>query len=432
MTPEKGFTEDKASSSNGFEDQPKLRFPEFAGDWEPLKFSEFTYPAGKRNKENLDYEPYAITADYGFISQKDAHDEFGYMKGADKTAYMIVEPGSFAYNPARINIGSIGYYDGSEKVIVSSLYEVFQTSERVDDRFLWQWFKSDKFPRWIQKFQEGSVRLYFYYDKLCECLIRIPSLDEQIKIASFLEKINERIEKQTAYIDTLKKYKKGLLQNLFPRKGETVPRLRLTGFTGDWEQCKFKNAFNLLTNNTLSRAELSSDCGIAQNIHYGDILIKFGEVIDLKNVRLPYIADETKISKSALLQNGDIIIADTAEDTAVGKCVEIVGISDMDVVAGLHTIPCRPRKQYAQGYLGYFMNAPAYHDQLLPLMQGTKVTSVSKSALQDTVLYYPTDITEQARIGDYFTGFDILITRHRRVLDSLIQCKKGLLQQLFI
>lgn len=57
-----------------------------------------------------------------------------------------------------INVGSIGYYEGQENVIVSSLYGVFQTGEYVDDGFLWKWFKADEFPRWIERLQEGSVR----------------------------------------------------------------------------------------------------------------------------------------------------------------------------------------------------------------------------------------------------------------------------------
>lgn len=164
---------------------PEIRFSGFTEDWEQRKFADFTWDAGKRNKEDLDLEPYAITNEHGFIRQRDAHDDFGYMKDTDRKAYNIVQPNSFAYNPARINVGSIGYYKGVENVIVSSLYEVFQTDNYVNDRFLWHWLKSDEFPRWIEKLQEGSVRLYFYYDKLCECQLYMPSLEEQEKIATF-------------------------------------------------------------------------------------------------------------------------------------------------------------------------------------------------------------------------------------------------------
>ena len=184
-------------------------------DWEQRKFGDFTWDAGKRNKEDLDLEPYAITNEHGFIRQCDAHDDFGYMKDTDRKAYNIVKPNSFAYNPARINVGSIGYYKGVENVIVSSLYEVFQTDNYVNDRFLWHWFKSDEFPRWIERLQEGSVRLYFYYDKLCECQLYMPSLEEQEKIASFLDNLDHLITLHQHKCDELQNLKKYMLQNMF-------------------------------------------------------------------------------------------------------------------------------------------------------------------------------------------------------------------------
>lgn len=199
---------------------PKIRFAGFTGDWEQRKFADFTWDAGKRNKEDLDLEPYAITNEHGFIRQRDAHDDFGYMKDTDRKAYNIVQPNSFAYNPARINVGSIGYYKGVENVIVSSLYEVFQTDNYVNDRFLWHWLKSDEFPRWIEKLQEGSVRLYFYYDKLCECQLYMPSLEEQEKIASFLDGLDNLITLHQQKCAALKEFKKYMLQNMFPQKGE--------------------------------------------------------------------------------------------------------------------------------------------------------------------------------------------------------------------
>ena len=171
----------KMFPQNG-EKVPEVRFAGFTDDWEQFKFSEFVKNVAKKNKYNLNLEPYAVTNDRGFIAQKDAHDDFGYMKDTDRKAYNIVPPNSFAYNPARINVGSLGYYTGAENVIVSSLYEVFQTEDYIDDRFLWHWLKSDYFLKWIEKLQEGSVRLYFYFDKLVQCQIMIPLLEEQKQI----------------------------------------------------------------------------------------------------------------------------------------------------------------------------------------------------------------------------------------------------------
>ena len=182
--------------------------------WKKEKIGELTYYSGKRNTKNLDLEPYAITNEQGFVPQNKAHDEFGYMKNVDRSAYVIVTPKSFAYNPARINVGSIGYYAGEKNVIVSSLYEVFKTKDIFDNQFFWQWLKTDIFPMWVKKLQEGSVRQYFYYDKLCECEILLPSLSEQQTIASVLSSADEEISLLQRDLEQEKLKKKSLMQLL--------------------------------------------------------------------------------------------------------------------------------------------------------------------------------------------------------------------------
>mgnify|MGYP002587613149 FL=1 len=95
----------------------------------------------------------------------------------------------------------------------------------------------------------------------------------------------------------------------------------------------------------------------------------------------------------------------------------------MKLLSGLHTVACRPKEKYGQMFLGYYINSPAYHNQLKPLMQGIKVTSISKSALQDTDMIMPKSIDEQIRIGEYFSTLDNLITLHQRNYNSLNRCK---------
>ena len=193
---------------------PEIRFSGFTDDWEQHKLGEFVKSVAKKNRDNLDLEPYAVTNDRGFIAQKDAHDDFGYMSNVDRTAYNIVPPNSFAYNPARINVGSLGYYAGGENVIVSSLYEVFQTENYIDDRFLWHWLKSEHFPKWIEKLQEGSVRLYFYFDKLVQCQLMIASYEEQRRISSYLDGLDHLITLHQRKAEMLKNIKKFMLQSM--------------------------------------------------------------------------------------------------------------------------------------------------------------------------------------------------------------------------
>ena len=201
----------------------------------------------------------------------------------------------------------------------------------------------------------------------------------------------------------------------------------------DWEQRKFSETFIYLQNNSLSRADLNYEQGLLKNVHYGDVLIKFGEILDVESAELPFISNnEFTVSSASLLQNGDVVIADAAEDETVGKCSEIKGIEGINVVSGLHTIPCRPNKTFASGYLGYYLNSSAYHDQLLPLIQGTKISSISKSALLNTDIIYPDSEQEQLQIGQFFQSLDNLITLHQHKLDKLNNLKKAYLNEMFI
>ena len=211
------------------------------------------------------------------------------------------------------------------------------------------------------------------------------------------------------------------------------PNIRFVGFEDDWEQRKLGEIMVSLQNNTLSRANLSNETGIAKNVHYGDVLIKFGEVLDVSEESLPMISDEGVLTKykASFLQNGDVIVADTAEDSTVGKCCEIAGLNDEVVLSGLHTIPYRPIEKFASGYLGYYLNSSAFHKQLIPLMQGIKVTSISKSAMQDTDIIYTKSLEEQGKIGNFFQFIDHLITLHQRKCDELKKVKKFMLQKMF-
>ena len=212
-----------------------------------------------------------------------------------------------------------------------------------------------------------------------------------------------------------------------------IPAIRFKGFSDTWEQRKFDEVFDCtIPNNTLSRAELNYESGSVRNIHYGDILIKYGSVVDVQNDGIPFATGKSSDDfKGALLRDGDIIIADTAEDETTGKACEIGNSQGLDVVSGLHTMVCRPRNKMALGYLGYYLNSDAYHHQLLPLMQGIKVLSLSRTNVQKTMVCYPKSKAEQQLIADCFRNLDNLITLHQRKYDKLTNVKKSMLGKMF-
>ena len=211
------------------------------------------------------------------------------------------------------------------------------------------------------------------------------------------------------------------------------PEIRFKSFTEDWIDSNFNNTFKSLSNNTLSRADLNYESGLAKNIHYGDVLIKFKEILDVQSNEIPFISNNELVDKfrTSKLQNGDVIFADAAEDETVGKCTEIINVNNEVVYPGLHTIAVRPTFFFASKYLGYYLNSPAYHNQLLRLMQGTKVSSISKSAIKDTSIIHPKDTTEQKQIGTFFQNLDNLITLHQKKYDKLVIIKKAMLVKMF-
>ena len=194
---------------------PKIRFKGFEGEWKKVSFKDFTFHAGTKNRDNLPLESYSISNEFGFIPQNEQFENGGTMTQADKRMYYIVSPNSFAYNPARINVGSLGYYEGKEDVIVSSLYEVFKTDDTICDKFLLYWFKTDIFQKMIEQFQEGGVRLYFFYDKMCKCSLMRPSLAEQQAIASYFTSLDRQISLQSQRLEKLKQIKSACLDKMF-------------------------------------------------------------------------------------------------------------------------------------------------------------------------------------------------------------------------
>lgn len=211
-----------------------------------------------------------------------------------------------------------------------------------------------------------------------------------------------------------------------------TPELRFPEFHDDWQVKTLGECFDMLQNNTLSRSELNDKCGDYQNIHYGDVLIKYGSILDLSKEQLPFINDKSVAAKyeKSLLKDGDVIIADTAEDETVGKCTEVINVGDKKIISGLHTIPIRPIINFAKCFIGLYFNSNVWHSQLLRIMQGTKVYSISKSQLKNIFVFIPT-LAEQRKIALCLSSLDDLIKSVGDKIELLKQHKKGLMQKLF-
>lgn len=411
------------------------KFQAFTDDWKQRSFSEITYPSGTRNKENLPLETYSITNDRGFLPQSEAHDDFGYMQNADKRAYIVVTPDSFGYNPARINVGSIGYYEGEENVIVSSLYEIFKTQEYIDNHFLMHWFKSDIFPKWIEKLQEGSVRLYFYYDKLCECNLTFPMIEEQRKIAALIDTLDETITLHQRELHKLNNMKTGFLQKLFPQGDATVPEIRFNGYTdkqgvyhkfnNEWEQ---RRLGDLVDRVTRKNSNNESELPLTISAQYGliDQMEFFGKRIASRDISGYY-----------LLYKGEFAYNKSTSSDAPWGAVKRLDRYENGAVSTLYiTFAIKDTEHIDSDFLVYYYDTDLWYKGVQAIAaEGARnhgLLNIAPADYFNTTLMVPTDIEEQKAIGSMLSKVDTLITLQQRKLDILKRLKTGFLQKMFV
>lgn len=199
---------------------PELRFPEFQndGEWQIVSLGEITSVVNRKNKSNRSLPIYSINNAEGFVPQSQ---QFAGMdseaRGYDISAYKIIGKHTFAYNPARINVGSIGYSGELKDILISSLYVCFKTMDNVDDDFIMCFFNSYIFNQAVESNVEGGIRSYLFYENFSRINIAIPSLYEQKRIASCITSIEDVIKQTNKQICLLETHKNGLLQQLFPK-----------------------------------------------------------------------------------------------------------------------------------------------------------------------------------------------------------------------
>jgi len=416
------------SSSNGLEKRPKLRFPGFDEPWRAEKLSDFAERVTRKNSNNETDLPLTISSKDGLVDQISYFNKT--VASKDMSGYYLLRNGEYAYNKSY----SVGYDFGSIKRLdrypmgaLSTLYICFALKKH-DTDFIKVYFDSLKWYKEIYMISAEGARnhglLNVPTDEFFATKHYLPeNTTEQRKIADFLIALDRRIDAQQSLVDNLKKYKRGLSSSLFDEISKSgCPTV------------SFADGFRLLQNNTFSRDDLSYDVGDVRNIHYGDVLIKYGTVTDIGALSVPCIKpdrDIEKFSSSSYLRNGDIVFADTAEDYTVGKATEIVGVTNQRVLSGLHTIPCRPHDRFAPMFLGHYFNSYHFRRQIYRMIQGIKVSSISKSEIaKTTILTPPYDV--QRKVASVLSEVDHLIEKEAETVIVLQKIRRGLLQQLFI
>ncbi len=412
---------------------PRIRFKGFDAAWKPKNLGQIYTERNERGNDSL---PILSVSIHSGISNGELSTETlgkKVRRSEDKSLYKHVQAGDLVLNMMRAWQGALGV--AKTEGMVSPAYLTATPDDTVYPLFMDCGLRRPQIVAQMNKLSYGvtDFRKRLYWDSFIRVGVDMPAVPEQEKIAAYFSHLDLAISLHQIKLDKLMALKKSMRQRMFPCPNKNAPDLRFEGFSGAWGEVCIENAMQNVANNSLSRADLTYSSGAAKNIHYGDILVKFGEILDAQSDGIPLITSSAIVEKlvSSRLKDGDIVMADAAEDEAVGKCTELSNTGSQVVVAGLHTIALRPKNSFAPYFLGYYMNSEAFHTQLLPIMQGTKVLSISKAAISRLVIRFPTDEAEQRKIGAYFHNLEKLISGHATQIQKLKQIKAACLEEMF-
>ncbi|MBP1932300.1 restriction endonuclease subunit S [Ammoniphilus resinae] len=204
----KGYMKKVFSQELRFKDANEQDYPE----WKKIKLGKLTKKTGKKNSEGIKYQVAAISNKKGFTLEG----ERNYSNAdVDIKEYKLVHKDEFAYNPARINVGSFGFQNVADIAIVSSLYVIFRTLPTLSNAYLKAYMHSGYFNRDVIKNTEGSVREYLFYENFSNIKIPFPCLEEQEKIATFLLKLDSKIQLEEQKLESLQEQKNWFMQQMF-------------------------------------------------------------------------------------------------------------------------------------------------------------------------------------------------------------------------
>ena len=412
---------------------PHLRFPEFRGEWEKCKVSDLLdfYSTNSLSWEQLEYDTNAMmNLHYGLI-----HVGLSTMVDLAKDKLPNIKENNMPKNFELCKEGDVAFADASEdtnevakaiefnnlagKNVVCGLHTIHGRDNKCKTvvGFKGYAFSSTVFHNQIRRIAQGTKIYSISTKNFSECYIGLPSKPEQVKIATLLRLIDERIATQNKIIEKLESLIKGITDTL------------LCNFS--WDKVYLRSFMEFYPTNSFSWEQLNYEKGIIRNLHYGLI-----HGISTKRVttnNLPFISSNIVDSKFVCCQNGDIAFADASEDTTdIGKAVEFTDVDNTFVLCGLHTIHGRDIKGLTvTGFKGFMFNSSYFHKQVRRVAQGTKVFSISANYLSSCYVYIP-DKSEQTKITGLLNAMEMKKSFSSKLLELYKIQKQYLLRQMFI
>ena len=403
---------------------PKLRFPEFRGTegWKekPLKAAAEINPANGGLPESFVYIDLE-SVDAGELKAKGRIS----LVGAPSRAQRLVERGDIIYQVVRPyqRNNLLCEFDHDENYVASTGYA--QLRANGNNRFLYQSIHTDSFVGRVIAKCTGSNYPAINSSDLAEIHLPIPpTLPEQQKISDCLSSLDELIAAQARKVVALKTHKKGLMQQLFPREGETRPRLRFPEFqdAGEWEEISLGSRFDPIRNGFVGTATpyYTSSEGVrylqGRNIKKGRI-----EADSLIHITHGFHDKQRK----SHLKEGDILMVQSGH---VGECavvsVEFAGCNCHALII------LSPKENLSSEFFTYYFYSPIGESAILQITTGNTIKHILASELKTLPVHVP-GLPEQQRIASCLNTLDTLITAETQKLKALKTQKKGLMQQLF-
>ena len=292
--------------------------------------------------------------------------------------------------------------------------------DNIDGKFLYFLIAQDRFVNYVMCGAKGSKMPRGDKNHILEYETGVPTESEQRKIAHFIDLLNARISSQNSLINLIKKYKRGSLSALFPKKGEITPQYRFAGFTKPWEQRKFSEGVSEIGDGLHGTPIYCEDGNVyfinGNNLVDGKIVIsaETKKVNESQQSTADKSLDDTTILMSI---NGTIgnLAYYSGERLMLGKSAAYIKVSEFD-------------KRFVYAYL----QAPSVQGYFMDSLTGTTIKNLGLKAIREMIMFIPQDVDEQKRIGKFFDYLDHLITLHQHKYDILLSLKNALLQQMFI
>lgn len=335
--------------------------------------------------------------------------------------YFIVKTGDFIISKRQIAHGACGIVPPElDGAVVSNEYNVFLPQDGTNIQMFNLMMQLPHYKRLFYLMSDGVhiEKLLFKTQDWMKRTLAMPLLKEQKKIAEILSTQDKAIELQERKIEELKRFKKGCLEKMFPRKGQKVPETRFPGFTGDWEQRKVS---------TIASDTRGGGTPATSNETYWSGNIPWIQSSDLSEGKLFGVEPRKYISRDGLNNSATQLVPENS--IAV---VTRVGVGKLAFMPFSYTT--------SQDFLSLcklqtepHFTVYALYQMLqgeLQAVQGTSIKGMTKDDLLSKSIFAPKDEVEQQQLGSYFRNLDTLITLHQRKLEEMKKQKKALMQLL--